>query len=217
MTWKSAERAARRQLAVVTGPRAARRSAPWLGLAFLAVACAGMARTGGPPPDACALLTAADVERVQGGSLQEAISAGNAAGAVATTQCFFRVDPISSSVSLTLTRADRSRAAQRELRERWERLLHPQERRDQNTERARDRGAEEPSPSLTPVAGLGDEAYLAGGPGNVSLYVLTRAAYLCLSVGGPGEAADWSRRVQALARAALAHLQARPPPPPAAH
>jgi hypothetical protein len=216
MTWESAERAASRQAAAVTGPRAALRSAPWLGLAFLAVACAGMARAGGPPFDACALLTAADVERVQGGSLQEAISSGNAAGAVATTQCFFRVDRISSSVSLTLTRADRSRAAQRELRERWERLLHPEERRGQGSEHQRDRGEQETRASLTPVAGLGEEAFLAGGPGNVSLYVLTPGAFLHLSVGGPGEAADWSRRAQALARAALERLQARPPRPSAA-
>jgi len=187
------------------------------GTAYTGTPFAGTARAGGPPLDACALLTAADVERVQGGSLQAAISSGNAAAAVATTQCFFRVDPFSSSVSLALTRADRSRAAQGEVRERWERLLHPQERQGQGSERERDRGEKEPRAALTPVAGLGKEAYLAGGPGNVSLYVLAPDAFLRLSVGGPGDAADWSRRAQALARSALARLETRPPRPPAAH
>jgi hypothetical protein len=187
------------------------------GIAFAAVAGAGIARAGGPPLDACAVLTAADVERVQGGSLREAISSGSrdAAESVATTQCFFRVEPFSSSVSLGLTRAGRGRAAQRELRERWARQLHPQERQGHRAERERGRGEEEPGPVLTPVAGLGEEAYLAGGHGNVSLYVLAPDAFLRLSVGGPGDAADWSRRVQALARAALARLETRPPPPPA--
>jgi hypothetical protein len=220
MTWKTAERAARRQGVVVPGPSAAGRSTPRLGLALLAVASAGVAfagiaRAGGPTPGACTLLTAGDVERVQGGTLVEAISSGNAAEAVATTQCFFRVDPFSSSVSLTLTRAGRGRAAQREVRERWQRLLHPEERQGQSTGRERDRGEKEPNASLTPVAGLGEEAFVAGGRGNVSLYVLAPGAFLRLSVGGPGDAADWSSRVQALARAALARLKNRPPRPPA--
>jgi hypothetical protein len=220
MTWKIAERAACRRGAVVTGPCAASRSAAWLGLALLAFAGAESAHAGGPPLDACALLTAAEVERVQGGALQAAIASGNAASAVATTQCFFRVDPFPRSVSLTLTRADGSPAAQREVRERWGRQLHPQEHRGQTTERDRERHrgeSEEARASLTPVAGLGEEALLAGGRGNVSLYVLAPGALLRLSVGGPGEAADWSRQAQALARAALERLKARPPPPPAPH
>jgi hypothetical protein len=232
MSWKTDERDARRPGAVPARPRAAGPSAPRLALARLAfafarIACAGIActgiafagtaRAGGPPFDACTLLTAADVERVQGGSLREAISSGNAAAAVASTQCFFRVDPFSSSVSLTLTRAGRSRADRRELRERWERLLHPQKRQGESAERERGRGGEEPKAALTPVAGLGEEAYLAGGGGNVVLYVLAPDAFLRLSVGGPGDAADWSRRVQALARAALARLKTRPPRPSAAH
>src|ERR1700694_585024 len=81
-------------------PRAALSFRPWLSLALVAVACAGIARSGRPALDACSLLTAADIERVQGGALREAISSGNAAETVATTQCFFRVDSFSSSVSL---------------------------------------------------------------------------------------------------------------------
>jgi hypothetical protein len=211
MTWKTAERAAYLSCLAFAGA--------W-------IAGAGIARAAGPPLDACALLTAADVERVQGGSLQAAIASGNAAGAVATTQCFFRVDPFASSVSVSLTQADRggdradhgqradrgqrsqrSQAARREVRERWERMFHPEERRGQKPERERDRGEEETRALLTPVPGLGEEAFLAGGRGNVSLYVLTPGAYLRLSVGGTGEAADWSRRVQALARAALERLK----------
>ncbi len=192
------------------------------GTAFAAVALAGpafagTARAGGPPFGACTLLTAADVERVQGGALREAISSGDAAAAVASTQCFFRVDPFASSVSLTLTRDGRGRPDRGELRERWERLLHPQERQGQDAERERDRGEQEPRVALTPVAGLGGEAWLAAGPGNVSLYVLAADAFLRLSVGGPGDAADRSRRAHALARAALERLQVRPPRPQAAH
>src|ERR1700732_2957459 len=115
-----------------------------LACAFAGLACAGTARAGGPPFEACTLLTAADVERVQGGSLREAISSGSAAESVATTQCFFRVDPLSSSVSLPLPRAGRGRPDRRELRERWERLLHPRERHGQGSERERDPGEKEP-------------------------------------------------------------------------
>lgn len=191
------------------------------GMACVAAASAGTARAGRPPFDACTLLTAADVERVQGGALREAISSGDAAAAaVASTQCFFRVDPFVSSVSLTLTHAGRDRRGRpdrSELRERWERLLHPQERQGQGAERERDHGEQELRVALIPVAGLGGEAWLATGPGNVSLYVLAPDAFLRLSVGGPGDAADRSRRARALARAALERLQTRPPRPPAAH
>jgi hypothetical protein len=188
------------------------------GLACTGTAFAGTARAGGPPLDACTLLTAAEVERVQGGALREAISSGDAAAAVASTQCFFRAEPFSSSVSLTLTRAGRGRADRRELRERWERLLRPQERQGQSPERERDGGREKqgPRPALTPVAGLAEEAWLADAPGNVSLYVLAPDAFLRLSVGGPGDTADRSRRAQVLARAALARLKTRPPRPAAA-
>jgi len=192
-------------------PRAALSFRPWLSLALVAVACAGIARSGRPPVDACSLLTAADIERVQGGALREAISSGNAAETVATTQCFFRVDSFSSSVSLTLTRANGSRASQREVRERWERLLHPGERQGQKGER--DHGEEESRGSRTPIDGLGEGAFLIGGRGSVSLYVLAPGAYLRLSVGGPGEAAEWSRKAQALARAALERLWRTPPRP----
>ena len=192
--------------------------------AFNGTVLTGTARAGGPLFDACSLLTAAEVERVQGGALREAIASGDAAAsagaaeAFAATQCFFRVDPFSSSVSLTLTRARRGRADRRELRERWERLLHPEERQGRSPERERGGGSrgreeQEPAAALTPVAGLGEEAWLAGAPGNVSLYVLARDAFVRLSVGGPGDTADRSRRAQALARAALARLQTRPPRP----
>jgi hypothetical protein len=200
-------------------PSALRLALALFAFGFAGTAFAGTTRAGGPPFDACTLLTAAEVERVQGGALREAISSGDAAAAVASTQCFFRAEPFSSSVSLTLTRAGRGHADRRELRERWERLLHPQERQGQSPERERDGGREqqEPRAALTPVAGLGEEAWLAGGPGNVSLYVLAPDAFLRLSVGGPGDTPDRSRRAQVLARAALARLKTRPPRPAAAH
>ena len=69
-----------------------------------------------------------------------------------------------------------------------------------------DREDEESRSTRIPIAGLGEEAFLIGGRGSVSLYVLTPGAYLRLSVGGPGEAAEWSRQAQALARAALGRL-----------
>src|ERR1700720_5059401 len=119
------------------------------GLACSGTVLAGTARAGGPPLDACRLLTAADVERVQGGSLREAVASGDAAAsagatdAVASTQCFFRTDPFSSSVRLTLARIGRGRADRSELRERWERLLHPEERQGQSPAHERDGRREE--------------------------------------------------------------------------
>jgi len=185
-------------------PRAVSSLRPCLGLALLAAACSGVSRGGGPPLDACTLLTAADLARVQGGSLQATIPSGDAGGTVATTQCFYRLDPFTSSVSLTLTRAGGSPAARRELRARWERLLHRQG--DQRGEGERDRGHEESGGSWTPVAGLGEDAYLIAGRGSVTLYVLTRGAWLRVSVGGAGDPAAWSRKAQELARAALGRL-----------
>jgi hypothetical protein len=174
-------------------------------MSLVAVACAGVTRAGGPPSAACSLLTEADIERVQGGRLRQTTASGNPAAApVAVTQCFFRVEPFSSSVSLTLTRANGGRVARGELRERWERLLHGEQPQGQKGER--DREQEESGGSRTPIGGLGEAAFLISGRGNVSLYVLARGAYLRLSVGGPGETAEWLRKAQELARAALGRL-----------
>jgi hypothetical protein len=168
-------------------------------------------------PDACSLLSKSEVEEVQGGAFQKAVPSGTPGAAITVTQCFFQVEPYSSSVSLTLTFAN-DEEGRRKLSEGWERIFHPERREDgkeegegerkgrEKAETEREREEEARKAARTPVASLGKEAFISAGRGNVSLYVLTRDAYLRISVGGRGKFDDWSRQAQALARAALRRL-----------
>lgn len=209
-----------------------------LGLSLIAVACASTGGGGSRPegagsqpgprpegagslssarPDACSLLSKSEIEEVQGGAFQKAVPSGTPGAAITVTQCFFQVEPYSSSASLTLTYAN-DEEGRRKLSEGWERIFHArrrearkeegeggrQEREKPESEREREEEARKAA--RTPVAGLGQEAFISAGRGNVSLYVLTRDAYVRISVGGRGKFDDWSRQAQALARAALRRL-----------
>ncbi|HVT14615.1 MAG TPA: hypothetical protein VHQ90_00340 [Thermoanaerobaculia bacterium] len=197
-----------------------------LGLSLIAVACASTG--GGSRPegagsllsarsDACSLLSKSEIEEVQGGAFQKAVPSGTPGAAITVTQCFFQVEPYSSSVSLTLTYAN-GEEGRRKLSEGWERIFHAERREArkeegesgrqerEKAESEREREEEARKAARTPVAGLGQEAFISAGRGNVSLYVLTRDAYVRISVGGRGKFDDWSRQAQTLARAALRRL-----------
>ena len=128
---------------------------------------------------ACALLTAAEIARVQG----EPPAQAKASQAGASERCFFELPTFTKSISLEVTRGAN-------VRDLWKKSLHDEE------ENARPER----------VRGIGDDAFWFGDPRLGGLYVLRKDAMLRLSVGGAETKAVKLRKLKLLARAALKKL-----------
>jgi hypothetical protein len=162
-------------------------------IAALALAAAA-ARSG----DACALLSAAELRRVQGEEPKEAKASERQAGGLTVQQCFYLLPDFSRSVSLEVTRGAK-------VRELWKERFGEEERsREQEREAGREDAEREERPE--PVRGLGEEAFWTGNPRLGGLYVLRKGAILRLSVGGNDPKAKKLRRLTALARFALRRM-----------
>jgi hypothetical protein len=175
------------------------------GIAFLLcpvlAAAAGTPRTSSAEresrsPEACRLLTAADIRDVQAGRLLEAKASARRAGGFAISECFFRLDPFSSSISLEVTRRGGAESGAQDPGKRWARMFHGETEAEEEDESEARKGGEEIEKEKTPpqpMAGVGDEAYWIGNPASGALYVLRGNAYIRISIGG-GDSEDVKRK-----------------------
>jgi hypothetical protein len=181
----------------------------------LLVLLAGTSPPGAPAAGsgACRLLTTGEIAAVAGGRVTEMKPTSRTTGTLAISDCFYRSEPFTSSVSVELTRnAGGSRG---KIRDHWKAIFYGDqegEREEEEEARAQgSRGEENPkgrekeSPPQ-PVEGLGDEAFWLANPASGVLYVLKGDAYLRVSVGGAGEESAKRRKASELARKALARL-----------
>jgi hypothetical protein len=130
-------------------------------------------------PNACALLTSAEVEQVQASPVKEAKATSAPAKGMDQTRCFYRTEAFTSSVSLDLTRADAQAAARR-----WAGIARGDDGEEGEAPNEREReGKTRVEPQ--PVDGLGDAAVWVPSGGSGSLWVKKGGAILRLSVGGP--------------------------------
>lgn len=144
--------------------------------------------------DACALLTGAEIRRVQGEAPKEMKPSERRSGELTLQQCFYFLPDFSRSISLEVTRGER-------VRQLWKERFHEREGEDR---RERDEDEKEERPER--VRGVGDEAFWSGSLRLGGLYVLRKDAILRLSVGGNEPKSKKLRRLTALARAALRRL-----------
>jgi hypothetical protein len=161
---------------------------------------------------ACRLLTAGEIAAVVGGRVSETKPTSRAAGGLAISDCFYRAEPFTSSVSLELTRSARGPAGK--IRDHWKAMFYgeKEEREREDEPRSPDAGAgenpkgrEKESPPQR-VDGLGDEAFWLSNPASGVLYVLRGDSYLRVSVGGAGEESAKRQKAVELARLALRRL-----------
>jgi hypothetical protein len=198
-----------------------------------ALACKGTQTNAGANPTnsgACALLSASEIQGVQGEAVSDSQGSSHANGALVTTQCFYRLPTFSKSVSLEVMRPAASGESARAIAEFWERRFHQpqgakseaeiereQERaREQREvkgkgERERDRGEEREQEEAkgaqpTPVAGIGDEAFWAGNQINSSFYVRGSNVIIRLSIGGPDEQSVKINKAKTLVEQVLKRL-----------
>jgi hypothetical protein len=158
------------------------------------IAALALAATAAQPGDACALLSRADIRRVQREVVLEAKPSEQQTGQLLVQQCFYALPTFSRSVSLEVTRG----AGVREL---WQKRFHAASEEG-------DEPGEEGEPQEKPerVRGVGDEAFWTGNPRLGGLYVLRKDAILRLSVGGNDLKPKKLRLLTTLARFALRRM-----------
>jgi hypothetical protein len=134
------------------------------------------------PRNACDLLTADDLQRIQGERPVEA----KASESGTSQQCFYRLPTFANSINIAVTRDGRAL---------WQRIEQGG-REEEEGEKNRTREIE----------GLGDDALWSTLPVGATLYVLQRDTMLRISIGGKMDDATRLQKSIALARLVLKRL-----------
>ncbi|OLB36250.1 MAG: hypothetical protein AUH11_11960 [Acidobacteria bacterium 13_2_20CM_57_17] len=159
---------------------------------------------------ACALLTPAEIEAIQGERVEETKSTVRPSGGLFATQCLFRTPTLNKSVSLFLTASDPLHPVPLTARQLWQKQFHSSEvdeepvagENKKKLDPERKRESREPCP----IRGLGEEAYWVASPVASALYVLKGEMFLRISVGSAGQESERMEKSKALARAVLKRL-----------
>jgi hypothetical protein len=157
--------------------------------------------------DACTVLTSADVQKVQGDSVQETKPSTQPAGRLVMSQCLFRTASPSNSVSVAI-----ASAGSVSPRAFWQKQFHSAKpesgegEKEKPTAKSKPAREEEESPRPRTIKGVGEQAYWVGSPLVGALYVLKGDTFLRISVGGVREEAARIEKSVALARLALKRL-----------
>ena len=161
-------------------------------------------------PDACALLTSADVQKVQGDPVQETKPSTQPGGGLVMSQCLFRTAAPSKSVSVAI--ASPGTVSPRTF---WQKQFHSGNPESGEKDKDKDKAAaerknakeeEEESTQPRAITGVGEQAYWVGSPLVGALYVLKGNTFLRISVGGVREETARIQKSIALARLALKRL-----------
>jgi hypothetical protein len=159
-------------------------------------------------PDACTLLTNADIQKVQGDAVQETKPSTQPGGGLVMSQCLFRTAAPSKSVSVAI--ASPGTVSPRTF---WQKQFHSGN--PESGEKDKDKAAsghknvkedEEESTRPRTIQGVGEQAYWVGSPMVGALYVLKRDTFLRISAGGIREEPARIEKSIALARVALKRL-----------
>jgi hypothetical protein len=175
-----------------------------LGLSFviLLTAAHASARPSDIKPNACQVLTRADLAAVQG----EAYADTRLTTRGDTTQCFYELPSFVKSVSVDVTRT----GARRFFRENFRVEKEDRDARERAEKGRGDDEAEEKAEAMKHppkrVRGVGDDAYWVGSRIAGSLFVRKGDAYVRVSPGGSGTEDEKIARAKDLAKRALRRL-----------
>ena len=142
--------------------------------------------------DACALLTADEIQRVQGERPQISKPSSQSGGELAVRQCFYQLPTFEKSISLEVTSGPAAKAY-------WHKAFHETQAQEKDEE-----GEAKEQPER--VRGLGEEAFWTGSLKLGGLYVLQKGSILRLSIGGADAKGAKLKKLRALARSALKRL-----------
>jgi hypothetical protein len=177
-----------------------------------ATAVAAAAATAAEKFNPCSLLTAREIEEVQGDKVVSAKASEPQRGNFAVSQCFFTLATFSKSISLEVTRprpgeADTPRVLWSQMYAKAIEKGKKGEDVSESEEKAGRERKKEAEARPHRVSGVGDEAFWSGTPFGGGLFVLKGDAYFRLSVGGPEPEAVKIEKLKKLARRALPRLR----------
>ena len=162
--------------------------------------------------DACALLTGAEIEAVQGEPVSETKTSVRPNGEMLITECLYQTSTSTKSVSVALATPSSARPSTLTPRKFWLKQFHASDSREdkipaavKSAEKLGPEGEEE-GPKPRRMEGLGEEAYWVGTPISGALYVLEGDNFVRISVGGVREEGMRIEKSKALARAVLNRL-----------
>jgi hypothetical protein len=147
----------------------------------------------------CELLTASEIEAVQGDKVVATNPSERTEGSFHVAQCYVALATSSNSVVITVT--ERAATGASTPREFWQATFHKTEKDEKTGERE-----EEEKAQPIKVNGLGEEAFWTGNGAGGLLYVLKGDVFLRLSVGGAGDSDAKLARSKKLAQMALRRL-----------
>jgi flagellar biosynthesis GTPase FlhF len=180
---------------------------------------------------ACTALTGAEIESVQGEAFKETQGNEHTGGGLNVSHCVYVLPTYNKSLSLDITRNDKSNAAGNAVEQFWETRFRDTDKgaereRESERERERERGKEksagreqgrarqeserereaEEAAKPRPVSGVGDEAFWVGSRIKGTLYVRQKDVVLILSIGGADDDNAKIKKTSALAQKALKRL-----------
>jgi hypothetical protein len=157
-------------------------------------------------PNACQLLTARDIARVQGEEFRSVKLTESDANGMRVSQCFYALPSFTSSVSVDVMRGKTrsfwnghfaAAREEKEMDEDHDRKLAP---------RSHESEEEEHRSGARKVSGIGDAAVWSGNRVAGALYVLKGDTIVRVSVGGAGNEEQKIERSKKLAARALRKL-----------
>jgi len=150
---------------------------------------------------ACALLTSAEIEAVQGEPLKSTHPTAKTGGGLTTSQCYFELPTPANSVVLSVTDKAEGPGA-RDPKASWEEIFHREVKKEETGEEEKEKQA-----APNKIEGMGDEAFWTGNRIGGALYVLKGNTYVRISVGGSGDQTSKIEKSKTLAQNVLARLQ----------
>jgi hypothetical protein len=170
------------------------------------------ATSAGSKKDPCTLLTAVEIEAIQGEPVKETKASVQQNGEMQLSVCFFHTAKSAKSVSVALAAPSSTNPSGLSPRKFWQKQFHASEvergelraadKRALKPESEGEEGAREPRR----IAGLGDDAYWVGTPIAGALYVLQGNSFVRVSVGGVSGESARIEKSKVLARAAVERL-----------
>jgi len=161
--------------------------------------------------DACILLTAAEIEAIQGEAVKKAEASVQPNGEMLISGCLFRTTNFAKSVSVALATPSSAKPSALTPRKFWLRQFHAPDVEEDKMRAAGKKGKPEPEgeeETRKPrrIEGLGEDAYWVGTPIAGALYVLQGDNFVRISVGGVGEESARIEKSKVLARAVVKRL-----------
>jgi hypothetical protein len=155
--------------------------------------------------DPCSLLTAEEIESVQGEPVIDTYSNNQTGRGFVVSQCYFQLHTSANSISLNVTQKSDGPDA-RDPKEYWQHSFHREDESGEADRKGKRLEEEENKSPPQRIPGLGDEAFWTGSHVGSALYVLKGDVFIRISVGGSGDLASKLEKSKTLAQLVLKRL-----------